>query len=44
MPNLTRREILALLLTAPAVTTSWSQETSAPTDWIPLFDGKSLDG
>ncbi|MBS1806059.1 MAG: DUF1080 domain-containing protein [Acidobacteria bacterium] len=33
-----------MLLTAPTATSLWSQETSAPADWIPLFDGKSLDG
>jgi hypothetical protein len=41
MPELTRREILAMLLTAPAATLSWTQDSS---DWFPLFDGKSLDG
>jgi Domain of Unknown Function (DUF1080) len=41
MPELTRREILAMLLAAPATTCCWSQESSA---WIPLFDGKSLNG
>src|SRR3569833_1331766 len=44
MPNLTRREILAMLLTAPTVPTCWAQETNAPSGWMPLFDGKSLNG
>ena len=41
MPELTRREILAMLLTAPAATRAWTQDSS---DWFPLFDGKSLQG
>ena len=41
MPELTRREILAMLLTAPAATSSWAQD-SPP--WIALFDGKTLEG
>jgi hypothetical protein len=41
MPELTRREILPMLFTAPAVTHGWAQISS---DWIPLFDGKSLTG
>src|SRR5580765_8083482 len=41
MSELTRREILAMLLAAPATSWCWSQESSA---WIPLFDGKSLNG
>jgi hypothetical protein len=45
MPHLTRRETLALLLAAPAVTSSWAHDATEPTSaWIPLFDGKSLDG
>ena len=46
MPALTRRDVLALLLAAPAAARSLAQasgsENSAP--WIPLFDGKTLDG
>ena len=41
MPELTRREILAMLLTAPAATRAWAQDSAA---WFPLFDGKSLNG
>ena len=41
MPELTRREILTMLLAAPAATRSWAQNSS---DWLPLFDGKSLNG
>ena len=41
MHELTRREILAMLATAPAATRAWTQDSS---DWLPLFDGKSLDG
>ncbi len=41
MPELTRREILAMLLTAPAATSCWAQD---PNEWIPLFDGKTLNG
>jgi hypothetical protein len=41
MSKLTRREILAMLLTAPAATHSWAQNS---TGWFPLFDGNSLDG
>ncbi len=41
MPELTRREMLAMLLTAPAVTSSWAQDSDP---WISLFDGKTLDG
>jgi hypothetical protein len=39
MPEFTRREILAMLVTAPAVCPAWTQNSS---DWFPLFDGKSL--
>lgn len=39
MPELTRREILAMLVAAPA---AYSLEGDS-SDWIPLFDGKSLD-
>jgi hypothetical protein len=41
MPEFTRREILAMLFTAPAVTRGWAKNSS---DWFPLFDGKSLTG
>lgn len=41
MSALTRREILAMLLTAPAATRAWAQNSP---DWIPLFNGRSLDG
>jgi hypothetical protein len=41
MPELTRRETLAMLLAAPAATSSWAQDS---TGWFPLFDGKSLNG
>jgi len=41
MPELTRREILAMLLAAPAATRSWAQDSS---EWFPLFDGESLNG
>ena len=41
MPELTRREILAMLLTAPAATRAWTQNSS---DWFPLFDGKIAPG
>src|SRR6059058_3417113 len=41
MPELTRREILAMLLTAPAAASCWAQEAN---DWIQLFDGKTLNG
>jgi hypothetical protein len=41
MPALTRRDILGLLLAAPAAARSFADE-SAP--WLSLFDGKSLAG
>jgi Domain of Unknown Function (DUF1080) len=41
MSELTRREILAMLLAAPAATRAWAQDSS---EWFPLFDGKSLNG
>lgn len=41
MPICTRRETLAMLLAAPAVPRAWAEHSS---DWISLFDGKSLDG
>ena len=37
----TRREVLGLLLAAPAVRYTNGEEVDG---WIPLFDGKSLDG
>jgi hypothetical protein len=40
MPALTRRDVLALLLAAPAAARSFAED--AP--WLSLFDGKSLDG
>jgi len=40
MHELTRREILAMLLAAPTATRSWSQNTA----WFPIFDEKSLAG
>lgn len=45
MPELTRREILAMLLTAPAVSSGWAQDLSGngPPP-VPLFDGKTLNG
>jgi hypothetical protein len=41
MPELTRREVLAMLLAAPAAPSCWAQD---PNEWIPLFDGKTLNG
>ena len=41
MPTLTRRDLIALLLAAPAAAYAFHDESA---DWIPLFDGKSLDG
>jgi len=42
MPALTRRDVLALLLAAPAAARSFAEDNSAA--WISLFDGKSLNG
>lgn len=42
MPPLSRREVLGLLLTAPAAARSFAQDNSAP--WLPLFDGNTLNG
>jgi hypothetical protein len=42
MPDLTRRDVLALLLAAPAAGQAFARENSA--GWLSLFDGKSLDG
>ena len=41
MPALTRRDLLALLLAAPAAAYAFNDDSA---DWISLFDGKSLDG
>jgi hypothetical protein len=41
MPTLTRRDLIALLLAAPAAAYALSDDSG---DWISLFDGKSLDG
>jgi len=41
MHTLTRREILALLLAAPAAPYAFGDDTGG---WISLFDGKSLNG
>lgn len=41
MHELTRREVLAMLLTAPATVRASTQNSS---DWTPLFNGKSLEG
>ena len=37
----TRREVLGLLLAAPAVRYTYAEDAG---EWIPLFDGKSLQG
>ncbi|HEV2485246.1 MAG TPA: family 16 glycoside hydrolase [Terracidiphilus sp.] len=42
MPALTRRDLLGLLLAAPAGARAFAQDSSTP--WLPLFDGKTLDG
>ena len=42
MPTLSRRDVLALLLAAPAAARSFAEENAAP--WISLFDGRSLRG
>ena len=41
MPTLTRRDLIALLLAAPAAAYAFHDDSA---DWIPLFDGESLDG
>ncbi|MDR3792184.1 MAG: DUF1080 domain-containing protein [Terracidiphilus sp.] len=41
LPVLSRRDVFALLLAAPAATRSWA---AAPADWLSLFDGRSLQG
>jgi len=43
MPVLSRRELLASLLAAPALTAAGSVTPKAG-DWMPLFDGRSLNG
>ncbi len=46
MPAPTRRDVLALLLAAPAAARAFAQasefDNTAP--WLPLFDGKTLNG
>src|ERR1039457_7551091 len=42
MSALTRRDVLALLLAAPAGAHAFAQDSSVP--WLSLFDGKSLNG
>jgi len=46
MPALSRRDVLALLLAAPAAARSFAHvsDLDNATPWLPLFDGKSLDG
>jgi Domain of Unknown Function (DUF1080) len=41
MTVLTRRDLIALLLAAPAGAYAFGDDSG---EWIPLFDGKSLDG
>ena len=41
MPALSRRDLIALLLAAPAAAYAFNDDSA---DWISLFDGKSLDG
>ena len=41
MSTLTRRDLIALLLAAPAAAYAFKDDSG---DWISLFDGKSLDG
>ncbi len=41
MPALTRRHVLGLLLAAPAATRAFAEDASS--EWIPLFDGKTLN-
>ncbi|MGB8494974.1 MAG: DUF1080 domain-containing protein [Candidatus Acidiferrum sp.] len=41
MPALSRRDVIALLLAAPAAAYAFHDDSA---DWISLFDGKSLDG
>ncbi len=44
MHTLSRRDLIALLLAAPAAFSSLSSFADDSSDWIPLFDGKSLNG
>jgi len=44
MHELTRREMIAMLLAAPAVHSCWAEEASGTAEWISLFDGNSLNG
>jgi len=41
MPALSRRDVIGLLLAAPAAAYAFNDDSR---DWISLFDGKSLDG
>ncbi len=41
MPTLTRRDLIALLLAAPAAAYAFNDDSG---EWISLFDGNSLDG
>jgi len=41
LPSFSRRSFSRLLLAAPAVARAWAD---APTDWISLFDGRTLKG
>jgi hypothetical protein len=41
VPTLTRREVIALLMAAPAAAHAFTDSSDG---WIPLFDGKTLDG
>ncbi len=42
MPELTRRHVLAMLLAAPAASRAFTQDASS--EWVNLFDGKTLNG
>ncbi|WP_109485026.1 DUF1080 domain-containing protein [Occallatibacter savannae] len=44
MSEVTRREVLGLLLAAPAVASCWAGGSGEDSGWVPLFDGRSLDG
>ncbi len=41
MSELSRRDLIAMLLAAPAAAYAFNEESP---EWIPLFDGKTLDG
>jgi hypothetical protein len=41
MPTLTRRDLIALLMAAPVAAYALNDDSAG---WIPLFDGKSLNG